>query len=96
MAKELSVIIGMTLLTKQEDVDSETTISTFTTTHSGIWEYLYKRDFSGGIQSKVEIKIDTNGPDEAKVYIKAIADLIKNLPRSGESVNGVKIDCDVG
>jgi hypothetical protein len=97
MAKRMSTIINMTLLTKQEDIDSETTIAAYVaTTTNGQWSYIYKRDFAGGIKTSVEIQQDSNGPDSAEFCIEKIAAFIKNLPRSGDCVNAVKIDCEVG
>lgn len=92
----MKTIIDMTLLTKQEDVDSETTIATYVaTTTNGEWEYLYKRDFSGGIKASVEIRQDSNGPDAAEFCIEKMAAFLKNLPRTGDCITNVKVDCDV-
>lgn len=95
MAK-MSSIINMTLQSKQEDVDSETAIAVYVaTTTNGQWSYLYKRDFAGGIKTSVEIVEDSNGPDQAEFCIETLAAFLKDLPRGGQCVNGVKIDCDV-
>lgn len=92
----MTSIIDMTLLNKQEDVDSEAAIVTFVAAQqNGTWQYVYKRDFSGGIKTKVEIKMDSTGPDLAELCIERLAAFIHELPRLGECVNSVKIDCDV-
>jgi hypothetical protein len=94
MSENIKINISMTLLSKSEDTASETTIGTFATTHSGIYEYIYRRDFSGGIESKVEIRVSSADIDETKTRLKGAADLLKNLPRLGQCVTGVKVDGD--
>jgi hypothetical protein len=93
----MQTIIDMTLLTKQEDVDSETVIATYAAScTNGQWSYLYKKDFAGGIKTRVEIREDSNGPDQAEFVIETLAAFLKNFPRSGNCIDNVKIDCDVG
>lgn len=95
MAKMTS-IIDMILESKQEDVDSETVIATYVATCAdGEWSYLYKRDFAGGIKASVEIRQTSNGPDSAEFCIEKMAAFLKNLPRTGDCIKNVKVDCDV-
>jgi hypothetical protein len=97
MANRMRTVIDMTLQSKQEDIDSGTAIAAkVATCTNGEWSYIYKRDFAGGIKASVEIREDSNGPDQAEFVIETMAAFLKNLPRNGNCVDNVKIDADVG